>query len=459
MLFGEKILDYWDDILRDLGKVVAIPSVVGPAEGDYPYGKECARAIDTVVELAQSYGLQAKNVGYHAAHAEYGEGEGNAVVMAHLDVVPAGEGWDTDPYTMVIDDNFAYGRGVADNKGPAIVALHCLRALKDAGVKGNRKLRVIFGSAEEVGMTDMPHYFQSEQHPDMGFTPDASYGICHCEKGLLDFSVHGKNDSSVVRRFVSGTVPNAVPFKAECTLACSPEEVEKLQAAAEKSEVTFDITATEEGCTIVSHGQAAHASTPWNGVNAASHLVDLLAQVFTQEQLGASFRPIHEPIGLATDPRQTGAQLRAAPSAPPDPPPGLVNVDEAQCSLTVDIRYPATKKGADIVAVLQEQAASCGVEFTLLSDAAPLYLPKERRLVTLLSGAYRDVTGEECDIFSMGGGTYARQMFGKGVAFGASFPDQADSRAHQTNEFLDLRRFKLHAEICLEAMYRMLTAE
>ena len=31
MLFGEKILDYWDDILRDLGKVVAIPSVVGPA--------------------------------------------------------------------------------------------------------------------------------------------------------------------------------------------------------------------------------------------------------------------------------------------------------------------------------------------------------------------------------------------------------------------------------------------
>ena len=245
MLFGEKILDYWDDILRDLGKVVAIPSVVGPAEGDYPYGKECARAIDTVVELAQSYGLQAKNVGYHAAHAEYGEGEGNAVVMAHLDVVPAGEGWDTDPYTMVIDDNFAYGRGVADNKGPAIVALHCLRALKDAGVKGNRKLRVIFGSAEEVGMTDMPHYFQSEQHPDMGFTPDASYGICHCEKGLLDFSVHGKNDSSVVRRFVSGTVPNAVPFKAECTLACSPEEVEKLQAAAEKSEVTFDITATE----------------------------------------------------------------------------------------------------------------------------------------------------------------------------------------------------------------------
>ena len=119
----------------------------------------------------------------------------------------------------------------------------------------------------------------------------------------------------------------------------------------------------------------------------------------------------------------------------------------------------ATKKGSDVTAALKEQVESCGVEFVLLSDAEPLYLPKESQLVTLLSGAYKDVTGEECDIFSMGGGTYARQMFGKGVAFGASFKDQADSRAHQANEFLDLRRFKLHAEICLEAMYRMLTAE
>ena len=122
---------------------------------------------------------------------------------------------------------------------------------------------------------------------------------------------------------------------------------------------------------------------------------------------------------------------------------GLVNVDEKQCSLTVDIRYPATKKGSDVTAALKEQVESCGVEFVLLSDAEPLYLPKESQLVTLLSGAYKDVTGEECDIFSMGGGTYARQMFGKGVAFGASFKDQADSRAHQANEFLDLRRFKL----------------
>ena len=36
MLFGEKILDYWDDILKDLATVVAIPSVAKPQEGEHP---------------------------------------------------------------------------------------------------------------------------------------------------------------------------------------------------------------------------------------------------------------------------------------------------------------------------------------------------------------------------------------------------------------------------------------
>lgn len=459
MLFGEKILDYWDDILKDLATVVAIPSVAKPQEGEHPYGDECARVLDTVVKMAEGYGLKAKNVDYHAAHAEYGEGDGNAVVMAHLDVVPAGEGWNTDPYTMVIDDNIAYGRGVSDNKGPAIVALHCLRALKDAGVKGNRKLRVIFGSAEEIGMDDMPHYFEKEQKPDMGFTPDASYGICHCEKGHMGFEVTAKNTSSVVRSIEAGTVSNAVPFKSECTLTCSPAEVEKLQAKAAASQGMFEITPTEDGCTVLCHGKAAHAASPDDGINAASHLVELLWEVFSPEQLGAFFQFVHEKIGLCTDGEKIGVKMSDEPSGPLTFNLGLMHVDAETCSLTVDIRYPATKKGPEISAVLKEQTESCGVEFHLLSDAEPLYLPKESQLVTLLAGAYKDVAGEDCDIFAMGGGTYARQMFGKGVAFGASFPDQEDGKAHQANEFLDLRRFKLHAEICLEAMYRMLTAE
>lgn len=458
-MFGEKILEYWDDILSDLAKVVAIPSVAKPTEGEHPFGDDCARVLDTVVEMAQGYGLKAKNVGYYAAHAEYGEGEGNAVVMSHMDVVPAGEGWDTDPYTMVIKDGVAYGRGVADNKGAGIVALHCLRALKDAGVKGNRRLRVIFGSGEEIGMGDMPHYFASEQKPDMGFTPDASYGICHCEKGSINFTVTGKNDSGVVKSFTSGTVVNAVPAKAVCEIACTAEEYDRLCKAVESAETEFVVTRTESGASVLSIGQAAHASTPWNGVNAASHLIKLLVEVFG-EKAGTFMRFAYEKIGLHHDGEPLGVKLSDEPSGPLTFNLGLVSVDENTCSLTVDIRYPATLSGAEISSTIEKGVQGYeGLTYTLLSDSIPLYLPKESQLVTLLSGAYKDVTGKECDIFSMGGGTYARQMFGKGVAFGPGFKDDPDSHAHDVNERIRLDSLKLHAQICLEAMYRMLTAE
>lgn len=460
MLFGEKILDYWDDILKDLGTLVSIPSVAGKPENGHPFGDECARALDTVLAMAEGYGLKTKNVGYYAGHAEYGDGEGNAVVMAHVDVVPAGEGWETDPFTLVIDGNTAYGRGVGDDKGAAIVALHCLRALKDAGVKGKRKLRVIFGSGEEVGMGDMAHYFESEQLPDMGFTPDSVYGICHCEKGIINFKVTGKNDSEIIKAFSAGTVSNAVPAKAECEITCSPAELEKLEKAAEHCGVEIAITSVPDGARLLAKGQAAHAAGPQNGKNAASYLVELLAEVFPLDRLGTFFRFLHEKIGTTYDGSLLGVKLEDEPSGPLTFNLGLVHADEEGCSLTVDIRYPATEDGKKIAKSLEAGAASYeGLTFTLLSDAAPLYLPKESPLVSLLSGAYRDVTGEECSIYSMGGGTYARQMHGKGVAFGPGFPDQPDGHEHDVGERIELDRFQLHAKICLEAMYRMLTAE
>ena len=458
MLFGEKILDYWDDILKDLGTLVAVPSVAGNPENDHPFGDQCAKALDTVLAMAEGYGLKTKNVGYYAGHAEYGEGEGNAVVMAHIDVVPAGEGWATDPFTLVIKDNHAFGRGVGDDKGAAVVALHCLRALKDAGVKGNRKLRVIFGSGEEVGMQDIPHYFESEQLPDMGFTPDSGYGICHCEKGIINLKITGKNDSSLIKSFSAGTVSNAVPAKAECEISCSGEETEKLISAAKNAGTEFEITAHDSGAKILSKGKAAHAAFPAGGCNAASHLVKLLSEVFGLERLGSFFRFVQEKIGLTSDGSLLGVAMSDEPSGPLTFNLGLVHADEQECSLVVDIRYPATKEGKFISETIQKAAEEAGLTYILLSDAAPLYLPKESPLITLLSGAYKDVTGEDCTIFSMGGGTYARQMHGRGVAFGPGFPGE-DGHEHDVDERINLEQFKLHAKICLESMYRMLTAE
>ena len=176
MLFGEKILDYWDDILKDLETLVAIPSVAKPQEGEHPYGDECARAIDTVIKMAEGYGLKAKTwlsrrprgiwrgPGQRGGHGPPGRGPRRG----RLGHRPLHHGHRRQP---------GLWSGRFRQQGPAIVALHCLRALKDAGVKGNRKLRVIFGSAEEIGMDDMPYYLSGSRSRH-GLYPDASYGIC-----------------------------------------------------------------------------------------------------------------------------------------------------------------------------------------------------------------------------------------------------------------------------------------
>ncbi|MBP3324388.1 MAG: Sapep family Mn(2+)-dependent dipeptidase [Clostridia bacterium] len=455
-MFGDRILNYWDDIVTDLKAMIAIPSVCGKPEGEYPFGKEPARAIDLAMELGAKYGFKTKNVGYYACHAEIGEGEENAVVMAHLDVVPEGEGWDSDPYTLTERDGFFYARGISDNKGPAIIALHCLRALKDAGVQGKRKLRVVLGSGEEIGMADMENYFASEQLPTMGFTPDAGYGVCNCEKGILHFTVENKNDSSVVKSFNGGTVVNAVPYKAEADIVCSDFEYDVLAEAAYKLG-DFLITRTDDGCHIVSNGVAAHGASPEIGKNAAAYLIDLLYSVFGNK-IGSVLTFAYNKIGLTYDGSKIGVACSDAPSGKLTFNLGIVKVDADKAEFSIDIRYPATLNGKDIIATIKSAVETAGLQYTNETVQPPLYLPADSKLVTILKSAYEDVTGENCRIFSMGGGTYARQMGGNGVAFGASF-GRHNERGHNSNENSCIEDMKEHARICLEAMYRLYTAD
>lgn len=92
---------------------------------------------------------------------EYGEGEEMAAVLGHLDVVPEGGGWTYPPFGGEIHDGKMYGRGVLDDKGPVIGAIYGLKAIRDAGLKLDRRLRVIFGTDEENGSSCVKYYIQN----------------------------------------------------------------------------------------------------------------------------------------------------------------------------------------------------------------------------------------------------------------------------------------------------------
>ena len=464
MYFGQHIREYRDEILKFLAEMVAIPSVADGASQlpDKPYGEAAAQALGHILAKAKELGLSVKNVGNYAGHAAYDCGkEGYAAVLDHVDVVPAGTGWDTDPYVMTEQDGLLFGRGVLDNKGPAVVALFCLKALQDYGVTGNRSIRCIFGSGEEIGMEDLTHYFKEEPLPDLSFTPDGNYGICNREKGIIHMIFRGSNDSSLIRSFHAGEVCNAVPEVAEAVVACTAVEAETLSAAAKAAGEPCTVTFDEETgmAALTMQGKAAHAREPENGRNAAMHLLLLLARVFGKERLGSLPSFLVDAAGLETDGRRFGVEQSDSLSGPLTLNVGIVQVDGTDWMAGIDIRYPVTADGDGIIRQIRERVEAAGFTYETLSHPRPLYASEDSQLVTVLSNAYRTVMGEAPDLFSTGGGSYARCIPGRCVAFGPVFRVEPDRRIHQSGEHVDIELFFRHGEICLEAMYQMIMAE
>ncbi len=74
-------------------------------------------------------------------------------VMAHLDVVPAGDLslWNTDPWTVVEKDGKLFGRGVEDNQQGLVSAFAAVWAYVSLGIKPKHTVKLLFAADEEVG--------------------------------------------------------------------------------------------------------------------------------------------------------------------------------------------------------------------------------------------------------------------------------------------------------------------
>ena len=451
MSFGEKIMDYKEDIITDLAELIAIQSITGIQE-------DCKAALDWMMRKAISFGLKAGSINNVAGHAELGEGGKLCGVLTHLDVVPEGNNWDSLPFELSIGDNgYMYGRGIVDDKGAALITLYCLKALKDNGVIGKNTLRAIFGTSEERGMTDMDEYFKHEPVPELSFTPDSDYGICKGEKGILQLELYADtHDGTTLTQMHSGKTINAVPDTAYALLDCSENEDHQLARLADAKNGSFEFYYTIDGMMVLSRGKAAHAADPDEGLNAATALIDLLTSNFSLPSLGSMPSFISHYIGTDTDGVMLGVKMRDKESGPLTVNVGTVHIDEGYATCTMDVRYPVTADGDEILEKITRQANKEGIHVKVLAHIKPLYLDENADIIKILSESYENIMGEKPSLYTTGGGTYARKLGGKGVAFGPVFEGEA-SNIHNANECINVDKFFRHAQICLEAMYNLYT--
>lgn len=451
MSFGEKIMDYKEDIITDLAELIAIQSVSGIQENT-------KKALDWMMKKALSFGLKAESINNVAGHVELGEGGKLCGVLTHLDVVPEGNNWNSLPFELSVGDNgYMYGRGVADDKGAALIALYCLRALKDNGVVGKNTLRAIFGTSEERGMEDMDEYFKYEPVPDLSFTPDSAYGICRGEKGILQLELYADtHDGTTLTQLHSGKTVNAVPDTAYALLDCTENEDHQLARLADAKKGSFEFYYTIDGMMVLSRGAAAHAAEPDKGLNAATALIDLLTSNFDVPAMGKLPAFINHYIGTDTDGVMLGIKTRDKESGPLTLNVGTVHIDSGYATCTMDIRYPVTADGERILKTIEKHANAEGIHVKVLTHNKPLYLSDDSDIIRILSDSYESVMGEKPSLYTTGGGTYARKLGGNGVAFGPVFEGE-ESNIHNANECINVDLFFKHAQICLESMYNLFT--
>ncbi|MBX4224227.1 M20/M25/M40 family metallo-hydrolase, partial [Enterococcus faecium] len=88
---------------------------------EYPLGAGPALALKKVLSFGERDGFRVKNIDNLAGHIECGEETAESLgILGHVDVVPPGEGWATDPFEPIIKEGKLFARGSSDDKGPCI---------------------------------------------------------------------------------------------------------------------------------------------------------------------------------------------------------------------------------------------------------------------------------------------------------------------------------------------------
>ena len=416
---------YQEEAVRAISDLVKTDSSLQKGTPEMPFGEGAAKCLEDFLSLAEGMGFETHNYDNYVGEVIFGEGEEFAV-LAHLDVVPAGDGWTHEPFGGEVSDGKIWGRGTTDDKGPAVCVLYALKALKDEGFVPKKKIKLIVGCNEECGWQCIEHYNEVAHMPETGFSPDANFPVIYAEKGILQVRFHFPFDRAPFLYMQGGVAPNMIPGRCEVL----PRSIQASRA--EKCGLTT------RGKKLVCIGKSAHASMPELAVNP---ILPLLRYFERDPGIRRVIELLFEDTtGLTSMGNETG-RLTMAPT--------MVKFRKSQLQVVVDIRYPATIPYSEVIAAIGKM----GLVYETLNHQPPLYHEKDSELVRTLSEVYAECTGQSAEPVSIGGGTYARALK-NGVGFGPEFPGD-EAVAHQADEYISVERVGLLIDIYKKALLRL----
>jgi len=462
----DAIIDsYKDEIVSDIQKWVAIPSVLGEPAPNAPFGIEGRKMLDLAIATANGYGFATRDLDGYCGDVTLCEGEQTLGMLCHLDVVPAGDGWTKDPWGGEIADGKIFGRGTMDDKGPALAALHAMRAVREAGIPMKDGVRLILGCDEETGMTDMRYYKSKLPMPDYGFSPDAEFPVINIEKGGLGLVISQYTESEEgaeipVYEMFAGVRSNVVPGIATAKIGYTDYAALEAKVADVVAAKDFKLSLKDMGdgvAELTAEGKSAHASTPEHAKNAAGMLLIALTAMNAGGGSKKAIAALADKLGLEYDGASLGIKIADEESGALTCNLGLLRFDGKYVSVTLDIRYPISADEEKMCGQAAMALSGTGLMLQRRGGHAPHHVPKEHKVVKGLVKVYSEVTGTPGYAFAIGGGTYSRCMPNT-VAFGFNFPGDVDT-CHMPDEYVDIEKLMLSVKIFAHAIVELAGAE
>ncbi len=442
--------DHRDEMIEALQGALRFRTLETEPVPGGPFGRENRDCLEYTLGIAEKAGLKSTNMDGYCGYVDAGEGDEMLGILAHLDVVPEGTGWNYPPYEAIIADGNINARGAIDDKGPGYAALFALRAVTESGFAFRRRVRLIFGCNEERGMGCVDHYLaHADKIPDISFSPDGEFPLTNSEMSRVEVSFGKKFASSL--KIYAGEAVNVVPGECTASVDTDVDEVKKAaETYAEDSEFGFVVTDEGDFTRIKVIGHQAHASMPDLGKNALEGMLELLSKLPLPEDDAAAVAGLYDMFRLDKHGESLGLDYTDV-SGRQTMNPGIMRWDENGFCVSVDLRCPNSVPEEKLHKAFTDAFEKNGFEEAGWNYDKGFSLSEDSEIVKILMDCYKARTGlSDAKPLQIGGGTYARHL-PNAVSFGPEGYLPC-SEAHLANEFISIELLVFCAKLYADAI-------
>ena len=462
---------YEQAMTNSLAKLVKHNTVAqeGVSANDNPahiaFKKELSKQADAL-------GLDFTDDGY-VVIIGLGDAKERVGIVTHGDVQPVNPvKWAKSPFELdkTSEPGKLIARGTEDDKGPISTALYAMKAIKDKNIPLKKRIELYVYMAEESDWGPLEEYIKTHSLPQTNITIDASYPVVTAEKGYgtLKFAFNRKKVSNIdpyISTFHGGYFGSQIPEDANAVIENADINLlEKLMNKAQGyKQVSFDFQLKGTQLTVTALGKSTHSSKPEHGVNAITHLADLLAdRHWPSNGAGTLVNFINDNIGLSLTGEKFGKIAYSDDfMGPMTVSPTVIKQHKSNVELNINIRRPRGKPEQQLRSEISRAVATWKIK--QLADMLELdhyigepFVQTEAPHIDTLLAVFTKYTGiEDAKPVSIGGGTNSR-LFPNAVSFGPSMPGKPYT-GHSEHEFITVEQFALNLRMYTAVLVELAT--